>query len=155
MFRFGGVAAGTSTSAHNKCSVGRLEGTFGYNTDGLVLFTTPPTGPPFDPIKDYVPFALTGAITFDGKGNLNSFDFANLGSGAYPRTGTGTYAVDATAAAAGYCGFDVIWTLTTPGVPTTTLNLYVVLARQGTVLKLLNTDPGIVVACSWDKVETQ
>jgi hypothetical protein len=142
-------------AAHNKCSVGRLEGTFGYNTDGLVLFTTPPTGPPFDPIKDYVPFALTGAITFDGKGNLNSFDFANLGSGAYPRTGTGTYAVDATAAAAGYCGFDVIWTLTTPGVPTTTLNLYVVLARQGTVLKLLNTDPGIVVACSWDKVETQ
>ncbi len=124
------------------CSPHLLHGKFIYGGQGFTLFTPPPTGIPFDQISDYVPSSLAGTVTFDGDGNLTSFDFANLGGGGFPRTGTGTYAVDTTNPE--FCAFNATWTFSSTafGLPPITLHFYMVRGLNGSVVNVVSTDPG-------------
>jgi hypothetical protein len=133
-----------------KCDVSLLKGTFGYNTDGFMTLPpgTLPTGPN---ITNFTPFALVGTMTFDGKGGMTSFDYANVGTGAFPRTGTGTYEVVDPKAGVENCAFNMSWTVSIGGEAQPPLDMYMLLARDGTVLKVLTQSPGVVVACSFDK----
>ena len=119
-----------------------LQGNYVYGGQGLTLFATPPTGIPFDPISNYVPFSMSGTVTFDGQGNLTSLDFMNLGGGGFSRTGAGTYGVDTTKP--GYCAYDVTWTFTPTafGLPPMTLHMYMVPGLNGSVVNAVVTDAG-------------
>ena len=110
-----------------RCSLHLLHGKFIYGGQGFTLFAPPTLVPPFDLVSAYTPFALAGTVTFDGNGNLTSFDFANLGPGGFGRTGAGTYAVDTTNP--GFCGFSATWTFTSSppnGLPPITTHFYMV-----------------------------
>jgi len=135
-----------------KCDASLLKGTFAYNTDGFTTFGATIKGTPN--IADFTPFALVGTWTFDGQGGMTSFDYANAGTGAFQRTGTGAYEVVDSTASAENCTFTMTWTVsfTGPnGQTQQTLHMYMLLARDGTVLKVLTQDAGIVVACSFDR----
>jgi len=135
------LAAWPQAQAWSKCSAALLEGTFGYAAQslGVPLGSTPSA---FNLIGFYAPLSLAGAISFDGKGNVTGADYLNVGDGGIPRTYAGTYqVVDATASVQN-CAFTANF-IDSLGL---TDSLYMVLARQGQVLEVINTLPGLVVA---------
>jgi len=132
---------------HERCGLQLLEGSFGYAGQSFAATTSIEI---FLTTDMYSPFALAGTISFDGKGNLTGADVVNLGSGGITRTYTGTYSViDATASrqnCAFTSTFTVVYGTAVPSGTPTTLNLYMVLARDGNVVELVETDPGFVQA---------
>jgi len=129
---------------HQDSCLSLLNGNFTYGFQGFTLFAPPPTGIPFDQISAYVPFSMAGTVTFDGHGKLTSLDFANLGGGGFPRTGSGTYAFDTTNP--NYCSFNATWTFTSNafGLPPITLHFYLVPGLDGKVVAWVVTDPGTI-----------
>jgi len=136
---------------HKGCNVELLEGTFGYSGQSLVLFPPPPIPPTApSPIGAYVPFSVVGTISLDGDGNLQGADVVNLGFGGIPRTYTGTYEVVDPTATPSNCEFTATFTALS-SLPPLTENLHMVLARDGQVLEMMNTNPGFVVAFAGEK----
>jgi hypothetical protein len=132
---------------HARCSTELLEGTFSYATQSLAATSSIAI---FLPIGSYSPFAWAGNISFDGNGNLSGADVANLGDGGINRTYTGTYNVVDPTASRRNCAFTSTFTATyqsaVPPTTPTTFHMYMVLARDGMVLELVETDPGFVQA---------
>jgi len=127
--------------APESCSVELLEGTFAYSGQSFVTFAPPA---PLNLIGVYGPFSLAGTISFDGKGGVTGVDFINVGTGGIPRTYAGTYTVVNPAAKPNECEFTATFVPTPPIPPV--VDLYMVLARDGKVLELVNTDPGVILA---------
>jgi hypothetical protein len=132
----------TGVNYNNCFSV--LNGNYIYGFQGFTLFAPPPTGIPFDQISAYVPFSISGTVTFDGQGQLTSVDFANLGAGGFLRTGAGTYVVDKTVP--GYCAYGVTWTFTSTafGLPPITDHMYMVPGLDGKSVAWVVTDAGTI-----------
>jgi hypothetical protein len=126
---------------HCKCSVAMLEGTYAYSAQGLMII--PESG-------QSVPFVFAGALTFDGEGNLQGADRVSFGGPAIPRTFQGTYAVDDATASRDECAFTSRFTDDMQPKPNT-INTYMVLARKGDSLKVINVDPGFVLTFEADK----
>lgn len=142
------TAASPKAFAHHiSCGTELLEGSFGYSSQALAATTSIEI---FNPIGNYSPFALAGAISFDGKGNLTGNDIVNLGSGGITRAYTGTYQVVDSTASIENCTFTATFTVTygsaVPPLTPTTFNLYIVPALFGNFLELVDTDPGFIQA---------
>ena len=75
-----------------KCSNASLNGTYAYSTQGFAEVT-----PDISP-AGFVPFAQTGLVMYDGKGNVTSGTFTDstttANGGSFRGTFTGTYAVN-------------------------------------------------------------
>jgi hypothetical protein len=90
-------------------------------------------------LGNFLPLAFAGAVTFDGRGNLQGADVVNLGgSGGIPRTIKGTYVVVDRKASRDACAF----TTTNLDSLGNTFHTYNVLANNGESLMWVNTDPG-------------
>lgn len=148
-----GLANGASArhvynSDQEACGTELLEGTFAYAVQAYTLFP-PPSQPPQSPtpIGNFAPFAFAGTSTFDGHGNLEGTDVVNFGFGAIPRTYSGTYSVVDPNARQKQCAFTSTFTDSLHN----TVHTYMVLARDGRSLKLVNTDPGFVLTLDAEK----
>jgi hypothetical protein len=138
----GGTPNLQASVSHRGCCVGLLEGTYAYAAQGLMLLSDPQPVPQMPtPIGSFSPLAFAGVITFDGDGNFQLADQINFGSGQFPRTASGTYAVVTASAGRNECAFTS--TFTWNGRQ---MNTYMVLGENGQNLKVLNTDPGIVLS---------
>jgi len=140
------LAAWPQSPAWSKCSVALLEGTFGYSGQSFVV-PNPSNAALLNLIGLYAPISLAGEISFDGKGNVTGVDSINLGDGGIPRTYAGTYQVVDPQASVKNCAFTTTFT-DSLGL---THDLYMVLARQGQVLELVNTDPGVILSFSCER----
>ena len=127
------------------CTVELLEGSFGYAVQALTLLGPPATQPSL--IGAYTPLAFAGTVSFDGKGNLHGADMVNSGFGGIPRTFTGTYGVFDPTAKRKDCAFTSTFTDTLGN----TIHTYMVVVRDGKVLKLVNTDPNFVLVLEAEK----
>lgn len=113
------------------CSNATLHTNYLYVANG---FFAPPDYP--QALGSYVPFAFSGVISFDGKGNLSGWDTVSLGGNIVPRTYTGTYDVKPHCSA-------TMELKDTLGNDIHTVNF---IYQGGKELAVINTDPGTVLA---------
>jgi len=76
--------------------------------------------------------AVVGRVTFDGRGTVNDSFMANFGGGAFPVETAGIYSVEADCTFMGTLG--------------AASHQFGIVSADGRTLRVMNTDPGFVVA---------
>jgi hypothetical protein len=127
----------TATPMHDsRCSLQTIKGTYTYNAKGWIM-------PPF-PLAvlsdeyNFTPLGFSGAIHFDGAGNLNGWDTVSLNGVTMERTYTGTYTMGAN------CVSQMVLNDDMGNPPITTENFVL---KDGDAIQAVNTDyPSTVLA---------
>jgi hypothetical protein len=123
-----GVAPKARAWDNKECSKATLQGSFGYTSTGTLL-------PSYVPPPYAGPFGEVGRQTFDGKGNTDATATLSANGNIQPVTIQGTYTVNS----------DCTGSMTLNVSPIdTTVHAYFVIDDDGTQLRAIGTDSGLV-----------
>ncbi len=117
-----------NSRAQTVCTNASLSGTYTYAFQALLA--------PAPQAKTVNPAAAIGRVTFSGTGTLHDTMTSNSGGGAFSATVDGTYSVNA----------DCTFTSEFGGSHQSGL-----IVRGGKKIRVINTDPGVVLAFTADK----
>jgi hypothetical protein len=126
-----GAANGSTRRAsdQSRCTLASWHGSYGYVLTGSVF------GPDGTKLADE---AAVGVANPDGAGHVSGHDVASVNGTIVPRTWTATYTVDPD------CSGTMNITTTSP--PIRSFVGFIVVARNGRVLRIVDTDPGAVIS---------
>ena len=137
------VVGFTASPMHEpNCSLQTIKGTYTYNAKGWIVPPFPL--PVLSDFFNFTPFGFSGAIHFDGAGNLNGWDTVSLNGAIMQRTYTGTYTMSAG------CVSEMVLT-DTMGNTITTQNLVL---KDGAAIHAVNTDQTLSTALAFTSVRT-
>jgi hypothetical protein len=125
---FGARSAGPGDEGDGHgCSLATLKGAYAYEVKGEIFAASG---------AEAVELAGVGLFVADGKGHSTGHDWASLNGAGTPRTLTATYTIEPDCTGTAHVVY-------TPGGPA---NAFLVVTQNGRVVKLIQTDPGVVAS---------